>query len=281
MKTIEREIKGIDGSVAKLTGYVLDDNTDTEVKQIRPAVLILPGGGFLRTSNRESEPIAMKFASEGFHAFVLRYSLVPSTHPTQLLEAALAMNLIRKNAEEWHINPQNVAIIGFSAGGHVAANLATHVSDEIEEANGYKADEVRPNALMLAYPVISAGIYAHKPTFDRLFGNVSEDEREKLVEYLSLEKHVDSKTPPVFIWQTVTDQTVPVENSIMFIDACVKAGVNVEAHLFPKGPHGLALAVEQTAKRDENGRVIPEFVQPEVQQWIGFACDWLRRTFNL
>lgn len=281
MKTIEREIKGIDGSVAKLTGYVLDDNTDTEVKQIRPAVLILPGGGFLRTSNRESEPIAMKFASEGFHAFVLRYSLVPSTHPTQLLEAALAMNLIRKNAEEWHINPQNVAIIGFSAGGHVAANLATHVSDEIEEANGYKADEVRPNALMLAYPVISAGIYAHKPTFDRLFGNVSEDEREKLVEDLSLEKHVDSKTPPVFIWQTVTDQTVPVENSIMFIDACVKAGVNVEAHLFPKGPHGLALAVEQTAKRDENGRVIPEFAQPEVQQWIGFACDWLRRTFNL
>lgn len=281
MKTIEREIKGIDGSVAKLTGYVLDDNTDTEVKQIRPAVLILPGGGFLRTSNRESEPIAMKFASEGFHAFVLRYSLVPSTHPTQLLEAALAMNLIRKNAEEWHINPQNVAIIGFSAGGHVAANLATHVSDEIEEANGYKADEVRPNALMLAYPVISAGIYAHKPTFDRLFGNVSEDEREKLVEDLSLEKHVDSKTPPVFIWQTVTDQTVPVENSIMFIDTCVKAGVNVEAHLFPKGPHGLALAVEQTAKRDENGRVIPEFVQPEVQQWIGFACDWLRRTFNL
>ena len=227
MKTIEREIKGIDGSVAKLTGYVLDDNTDTEVKQIRPAVLILPGGGFLRTSNRESEPIAMKFASEGFHAFVLRYSLVPSTHPTQLLEAALAMNLIRKNAEEWHINPQNVAIIGFSAGGHVAANLATHVSDEIEEANGYKADEVRPNALMLAYPVISAGIYAHKPTFDRLFGNVSEDEREKLVEDLSLEKHVDSKTPPVFIWQTVTDQTVPVENSIMFIDACVKAGVNL------------------------------------------------------
>ncbi|PNP89472.1 alpha/beta hydrolase [Gardnerella sp. KA00735] len=281
MKTIEREIKGIDGSVAKLTGYVLDDNTDTEVKQIRPAVLILPGGGFLRTSNRESEPIAMKFASEGFHAFVLRYSLVPSTHPTQLLEAALAMNLIRKNAEEWHINPQNVAIIGFSAGGHVAANLSTSVSDEIEEANGYKADEVRPNALMLAYPVISAGIYAHKPTFDRLFGNVSEDEREKLVEDLSLEKHVDSKTPPVFIWQTVTDQTVPVENSIMFIDACVKAGVNVEAHLFPKGPHGLALAVEQTAKRDENGRVIPEFVQPEVQQWIGFACDWLRRTFNL
>ena len=281
MKTIEREIKGIDTSVAKLTGYVLDDNTDTEVKQIRPAVLILPGGGFLRTSNRESEPIAMKFASEGFHAFVLRYSLVPSTHPTQLLEAALAMNLIRKNAEEWHINPQNIAIIGFSAGGHVAANLATHVSDEIEEANGYKADEVRPNALMLAYPVISAGIYAHKPTFDRLFGNVSEDEREKLVEDLSLEKHVDSKTPPVFIWQTVTDQTVPVENSIMFIDACVKAGVNVEAHLFPKGPHGLALAVEQTAKRDENGRVIPEFVQPEVQQWIGFACDWLRRTFNL
>lgn len=279
MKIIEHEIKGADGSIAQLTGYVLDDNTDTNVDQIRPAILILPGGGFLRTSNRESEPIAMKFTAEGFHAFVLRYSLVPSTHPTQLLEAAEAIRVIRNNAKEWHVDPKKIAIIGFSAGGHVAANLATSVSDDIEEAHGYVADEVRPNALMLAYPVISAGKYTHKPTFDRLFGDVSEEKREQLVEDLSLEKHVDSKTPPVFIWQTVTDQVVPVENSIMFVDACVKAGVNVEAHLFPKGPHGLALAVKETSKRDDSGNVIPEFVQPEVQQWIGLACDWLRRTF--
>ncbi|MFP1711750.1 alpha/beta hydrolase [Gardnerella vaginalis] len=279
MKIIERQIKGVDGSNALLTGYVLDDNLDSEGDQTRPAVLILPGGGFLRVSNREAEPIAMKFAAAGFHAFVLRYSLVPSAHPTQLLEAAQAMQLIRDNAKEWHVDAQKVAIIGFSAGGHVAANLATSVSDDVEEANGYNANGVRPNALMLAYPVISAGEYAHKPTFDRLFGDVDSSTRAQLVEQLSLENHVDSKTPPVFVWQTITDQTVPVQNSIMFINACVKAGVSVEAHLFPKGPHGLALAVKETAKRDENGAVIPEFVQPEVQQWIELACDWLRRTF--
>lgn len=279
MKIIERQIKGIDGSNALLTAYVLDDNLDSEGDQTRPAVLILPGGGFLRVSNREAEPIAMKFAAAGFHAFVLRYSLVPSAHPTQLLEAAEAMSLIRENAKEWHVDAQKVAIIGFSAGGHVAANLATSVSDDVEEANGYNANDVRPNALMLAYPVISAGEYAHKPTFDRLFGDVDSSTREQLVEQLSLENHVDSKTPPVFVWQTITDQTVPVQNSIMFVDACVKAGVSVEAHLFPKGPHGLALTVKETAKRDENGAVIPEFVQPEVQQWIDLACDWLNRTF--
>ncbi|MGE6057348.1 hypothetical protein ACQJ2V_28370, partial [Klebsiella variicola subsp. variicola] len=83
------------------------------------------------------------------------------------------------------------------------------VSDEVEEANGYAADDVRPNALMLAYPVISAGKYAHKPTFDRLFGEVSDGKRTELVNKLSLENHVDRKTPPVFVWQTVTDQTVP------------------------------------------------------------------------
>ncbi|EIK78926.1 putative xylan esterase [Gardnerella vaginalis 55152] len=279
MKIIEHQIKGVDGSNALLTGYVLDDNLDSEGDQTRPAVLILPGGGFLRVSNREAEPIAMKFAAAGFHAFVLRYSLVPSAHPTQLLEAAQAMQLIRNNSKEWHVNAQKVAIIGFSAGGHVAANLATSVSDDVEEANGYNANGVRPNALMLAYPVISAGEYAHKPTFDRLFGDVDSSTRAQLVEQLSLENHVDSKTPPVFVWQTITDQTVPVQNSIMFINACVKAGVSVEAHLFPKGPHGLALAVKETAKRDENGVVIPEFVQPEVQQWIDLACDWLNRTF--
>lgn len=280
MKIINQKIKSIDGSDAQLIGYILDDNLDSKGLQHRPAILILPGGGFLRVSNREAEPVAMKFAAEGFHTFVLRYSLTPSTYPTQLLEAAEAMSLIRKNAKEWHVDAQKVAIIGFSAGGHVAANLATSVSDEVEEANGYAADDVRPNALMLAYPVISAGKYAHKPTFDRLFGEVSNDEeRTELVNKLSLENHVDRKTPPVFVWQTITDQTVPVENSIMFVNACVEAGVSVEAHLFPKGPHGLALAVKETAKRDENGNVLTEFVQPEVQQWVKLACDWLHRTF--
>ena len=227
MKIINQKIKSIDGSDAQLIGYILDDNLDSKGLQNRPAILILPGGGFLRVSNREAEPVAMKFAAEGFHTFVLRYSLTPSTYPTQLLEAAEAMSLIRKNAKEWHVDAQKVAIIGFSAGGHVAANLATSVSDEVEEANGYAADDVRPNALMLAYPVISAGKYAHKPTFDRLFGEVSNEERTELVNKLSLENHVDRKTPPVFVWQTITDQTVPVENSIMFVNACVEAGVTL------------------------------------------------------
>lgn len=276
MKIIEQKIQGIDGSSATLTGYVIDNSDEIDPERTRPAVLILPGGGFAIVSDRESEPIALQFASAGFQAFVLKYSIVPSSHPTQLLEVAQAMKLIRDNADAWHVNPNAVAILGFSAGGQVAANIATTASDSVEEEHGYNADSVRPNALMLAYPVITAGEWGHKPSFARLIGNVSEKRHEELVEELSMEKHVDAKTPPVFVWQTVTDQVVSVKNSIMFIDACVSAGVSVEAHLFPNGPHGLALASKETAKPGTEAN----FVQTNVQKWVPLACDWLHRIFE-
>ena len=224
------------------------------------------------TSDREAEPIAMRFLAAGYNAFVLRYSVKPSVFPVALLEAAEAMRQIREHTDEWHVDVDAIAVIGFSAGGHLAANLATSASDDVLAAHGYAPDAVRPNALMLAYPVISSGALAHRGSFDSLLGDLKDD--QDALDSVSIEKHIDAKTPPVFVWHTIPDDCVPYENTLMLIDACKKAGVKVEAHLFPSGGHGLALGNTETAWQGVNG------IEECVQVWPWLAIAWMHRTFD-
>lgn len=168
MQYFEHEISGIDGTAAKFVGYCLDNSEEVIPDYARPSVLVIPGGGYEMTSDREAEPIAMQFLAAGYNAFVLRYSVKPSIFPVALLEAAEAMKQIREHAAEWHVDTNAIAVIGFSAGGHLAANLATSASDEVIAAHGYDPDAVRPNGLMLAYPVITSGPLAHRGSFDSL-----------------------------------------------------------------------------------------------------------------
>ena len=233
MRYFEDEISGIDGSTATFVGYCLDNSSEIDPNRKRPSVLVIPGGGYEMTSDREAEPIAMQFLAAGFNAFVLRYSVKPSIFPVALLEAAEAMRRIRTHADEWHCDADAIAMIGFSAGGHLAANLATSASDDVLAAHGYDADAVRPNGLMLAYPVVTSGPLAHRGSFDALLGDRKAD--PEALDAVSIEKHIDAKTPPVFVWHTVPDDCVPYENTLMLVDACKKAGVSVEAHLFPSG----------------------------------------------
>lgn len=245
MRYFEDEISGIDGSTATFVGYCLDNSSEIDPNRKRPSVLVIPGGGYEMTSDREAEPIAMQFLAAGFNAFVLRYSVKPSIFPVALLEAAEAMRRIRTHADEWHCDADAIAMIGFSAGGHLAANLATSASDDVLAAHGYDADAVRPNGLMLAYPVVTSGPLAHRGSFDALLGDRKAD--PEALDAVSIEKHIDAKTPPVFVWHTVPDDCVPYENTLMLVDACKKAGVSVEAHLFPSGGHGLSLGTAETA----------------------------------
>ena len=171
MRYFEDEISGIDGSTATFVGYCLDNSSEIDPNRKRPSVLVIPGGGYEMTSDREAEPIAMQFLAAGFNAFVLRYSVKPSIFPVALLEAAEAMQRIRTHADEWHCDADAIAVIGFSAGGHLAANLATSASDDVLAAHGYDADAVRPNGLMLAYPVVTSGPLAHRGSFDALLGD--------------------------------------------------------------------------------------------------------------
>ncbi len=272
MQYFENTISGIDGSAAKFVGYCLDNSEEIDLNRKRPSVLVIPGGGYEMTSDREAEPIAMRFLAAGYNAFVLRYSVKPSVFPVALLEAAEAMKQIREHADEWHVDVDAIAVIGFSAGGHLAANLATSASDDVLAAHGYNPDAVRPNGLMLAYPVITSGPLAHRGSFDSLLGDLKDD--QDALDSVSIEKHIDAKTPPVFVWHTVPDDCVPYENTLMLIDACKKAGVKVEAHLFPDGGHGLALGNAETAWQGVNG------IEACVQVWPWLAIAWMHRTFD-
>ncbi|MFC0265174.1 alpha/beta hydrolase [Alloscardovia macacae] len=272
MQYLSESIAGIDGTNGTLFAYILDNSSEISLDRTRPAVLILPGGGYEMTSDREAEPIAMQFLAAGYQAFVLRYSVKPSLYPTALVQAATAMQLIRERATEYHVDPQKVAVLGFSAGGHLAANLATSAGDEDIRAHGLDPDAVRPNGLLLAYPVISSGEYAHRGSFAALLGERADD--SKMLEKLSLEHHVDAKTPPTFLWHTMPDETVPVENSLFFIQACKAAGVEVEAHLYPRGGHGQSLGSVETARRGD-----PADAEPSVKSWINLALAWFQREF--
>lgn len=272
MQYFEQTIAGIDGTAASFRGYIIDNSEEVLPDRRRPAVLVIPGGGYEMTSDREAEPIALKMLAFGFHAFILRYSVAPSRYPVALLEAAEAMRLIREHADEWYVDPQAVVVAGFSAGGHLAASLGTVGGDDVLAEHGYDPADVRPDGMLLSYPVISSGEFAHRGSFNALLGDDRDD--PTMLERLSLEKQVADVTPPTFIWHTVPDDCVPVRNTLLFIDALMAHGVPVEAHLFPSGGHGLSLGTAETAWQGVNG------IEECVQVWPELFRRWMLRTFD-
>lgn len=253
---------------AKLYTYVLDNTPQVDSERVRPAVIICPGGGYSRTSDREAEPIAMQYLAAGFHAFVLRYHTAPTEYPVSLLELAASVKLVREHAKEWNIDPDRIVVSGFSAGGHLAGSLAMFWTEEfVAKTLGTTKEMIKPNGCVLCYPVITSGEHAHRDSFLNLLGS----QHAKLLEKMSLEKQVNENTPPMFLWHTFTDTAVPVENSLLLVGALRKYNISVEFHMYPEGCHGLALASEETKTSD--GRC----VQPECQGWIHLATDWVRR----
>ncbi len=254
--------------------YILDlshrETSDAGIKP-RPAVLIFPGGGYGFTSPREGEPIALKFAAAGFHAFVLHYRVAPNRHPKPLLDASRAVNIIREHSDEWNILPDKVFVCGFSAGGHLAASLGVHWDkDFLSGIPGLKDGMNKPDGLILGYPVISTGPNAHQGSFKNLLG---ENAPEELVDLLCLERHVGKQTMPAFLWHTAEDASVPVENSLLFAAALREAGIPFELHIYPHGPHGLSLADKETANSESHNI-------PEVQPWIHSAVSWLKAILH-
>lgn len=254
-----------DGFRPTLTTYILES-----VKK-RPVVLICPGGGYCRTSEREAEPIAVRFNAAGFHAVVLNYSVAPRKHPQPIMDVSRAMVIIRENAENWNMDSGKIAVCGFSAGGHLAASLGVYWDKSyLMKVTGMKAGLNKPNALILGYPVISSGPFAHRGSFDNLLG---ENCSVELLHEMSLEHHISENTPPTFLWHTFADQSVPLENSLMFADGLRENGIPFEFHVYPEGRHGLSLATEET-DRGEHG------VHPHIATWIDLCIEWLREQFK-
>jgi len=208
-----------------------------------PAMLVTPGGAYCFVAPSEAEPVALEFYKAGYNAFVLTYTVNPLTlEPLgmqPLCDASRAVRFIRKNAEGFHIRPDKLAVCGFSAGGHLSASLCVHWQDVDDPSPEYSGISNRPDAAILSYPVITAGEYAHRGSFDALLGR---DPDPECLRYMSLETQVTEKAPPCFLWQTAEDDCVPVENSYLFAKACKAAGVEFAHHVFTSGQHGLSLA---------------------------------------
>jgi acetyl esterase/lipase len=253
------------GQQAPLVTYLLDTTAELNGGKDRPLVIICPGGGYEFTSDREAEPIAIRLNAAGVHAAVLRYSVKPARFPTALLQLASSVSLVRAQASRWHVDVRRVFVMGFSAGGHLAASLATLWNKgPLAQDPSLEPEACRPDGLLLAYPVISSGEFAHRGSIDALIAG-----KPELLETVSLETQVDAQTPPAFIWHTGADGAVPVENSLLFAGALRRAGVPFELHVFRRGDHGLSLSSAETAGP---GEIPPE----EVAAWMDLAIRWIR-----
>ncbi|WOC31419.1 MULTISPECIES: alpha/beta hydrolase [Caproicibacterium] len=260
------------GSSAVLYTYVRGSSEEISPSRTWPAMLVCPGGGYCMTSDREAEPVALEFAARGFQCFVLRYTCAPARYPLALQEAAAAMAYIHQESARYCVDTSRIAVMGFSAGGHLAASLSLFWdAPEVCGPLSLQAAQTRPDALCLGYPVITSGTYAHRGSFENLLGEKSSAE---LLHRLSLENSVRPDMPPVFLWHTADDDCVPVENSLFFALALRKAEVPFELHIYPHGSHGLSLSTMQTQVRD---RSIPLLV-PEVAGWTALCSAWLART---
>jgi acetyl esterase/lipase len=224
------------------------------------AIVVCPGGGYARLAPHEGHDVAVWLNSIGVSAFVLKYRLGPRyNHPAMLWDVQRALRTVRARAAEWKVDPQRIGVMGFSAGGHLSSTAATHFDDGNPQASD-PIDRVssRPDVAILCYPVITLQPpFAHMGSRKNLLGD---NPAAELVELLSNEKQVTAKTPPTFLFHTVDDAGVPVENSMMFAEALRKNKVPYEMHLFEHGRHGVGLAKDD----------------PALSAWPKLLENWLR-----
>lgn len=235
--------------------YLLDGT-----QPARGAVIVCPGGGYCARAPHEGEPIARKFNELGFHAFVLQYRVSPYRFPAPQRDLFRAIRIVRSRAEGWGVNPEQIAVLGFSAGGHLVASAGT-LFNEVDAKAGDAADACsqRPDAIIPCYPVISfSREWGHRGSGENLLGA----SLDGLEDRFCLSSRVTADTPPAFLWHTATDGGVPVRNSIAFAEACWKNGVPAELHVFPAGPHGIGLALDY----------------PEAKIWPELAAMFLTTT---
>lgn len=257
------------GSKARMVGYLHETLTEMpNYRSKRPCVVIFPGGGYEKLSEREADPVAFEFFNRGYQVFVLYYSLREQARNMQvLMEGSAAIMTIRDHSQEWNIQEDQIAVCGFSAGGHAAASagiLWNHprLKEKLDTRNGRN----RPDAMILAYPVVTAGKFAHQ---DSLLWVSGAPEGTEENQFWALDRHVDSHTPPAFVWHTVEDTTVPVENTLLLINALQKHKISYECHLYPHGGHGMSVCTVEVG-----------CPQPHVRTWVELCMQWLEMRFT-
>ena len=278
-----------EGTQFPMDVYVPNASREIDAEPARPAIVICPGGGYHFCSEREAEPIALRFLSEGFNAFVIWYRVSnqsnPDKHPHEASnwynaspdmhfpqpqqDAAAAIAYVRSHAKQYCTDPNRIAVAGFSAGGHLAASISGLWSHaELWADMGLTPEDVKPNAAVLSYPVIVADKDAHRGSFNNLSNRPGDLEAHQAFDVLNW---VDEKYPPTFLWHTFTDGAVPVQNSLRLAHALADCGVLCELHVFPYGQHGLALSNALTTN-PASSMIAP----PECAQWPEMAARFLK-----
>ena len=258
MKMIHMPIPG--HPEATLEGYILDCELSLGTDTNRPAIVICPGGGYLYCSPREAEPVALRYAARGFHAFILRYSVGwDAAGFAPLQEVSWVIGYLREHAEEWRIDPNKIATCGFSAGGHLAL------------AAGVKGEN-KPNAMILGYPAVTTPNHPMSNFMVKLLAGKKEVTDEDCAEF-SLENFITKDAPPVFITATAEDGLSPF-GALLVANTYSKLGKHYELHMFQHGPHGYSLADETCA--DGSSQVL----NSSFAQWHGLSVDWLYRIFG-
>ncbi len=236
--------------------------------EAKGAVVICPGGGYEFVSAREARPVAEAFGKAGYHAFVLTYQLGEEREPLEnapLGELGAAVAYVNSRRGQYGIEEKHVYVCGFSAGAHLAASLGILWNDAGRFPKGTDLRLHRPDAMILCYPVISAGVYAHRGSFRRLAGP-----DEEAQQHYSLEKFVTAEAVPAFLWHTAEDELVPFQNSLLLAGALAKFNIPVELHVFPYGVHGLSLATKEVEEL-EKGRI----EDPHVARWMELCVKWM------
>ena len=245
-----------DKDTPTLTMYAPDSGKATGA-----AIVICPGGSYRGLAKHEGEDYALFLKSYGMTCFVLKYRLGPEHNYRQIVADGLrAIRYVRSNAKQWGINKKSIGIIGSSAGGHLASTVATHF-DEGDSASGDPVERVssRPDYAILCYPVISMGTISHDISRENFLGK---NPGAELIKRYSNELQVTAETPPCFVWHTVEDKVVSVENSLEFARALQRNGVPYDLHIYERGRHGLGVADK------------PPFANPHA--WTKDLIFWLR-----
>lgn len=253
----------IDQEIPSITPFLLDKSDGP-----RPAVCVFPGGAYIcRCVDYEGWDIGNWLNSIGINAFVVNYRYAPYRHPVPYTDGRRAISYVRKNAEAFGVDPNKIGILGFSAGGHLIGDLSVHYDKKIDVRDDIDEVSARPDFSIFCYPVISSADFGHQFSLQMLLGD--DYGKPEMMEYYSIEKQVDSKTPPAFIWTTATDE-MSYLNSLVYAQACWKNGIEADLHIFSMGRHGLGLA---DGKGEDND-------VPTVHGWTNNCELWLKHLLN-
>lgn len=235
----------------------------------RPAMVVIPGGAYEYCSQREGEPIALRYMSEGFNCFVLHYTC-KSAYPLPYLELAVLIDFINKNAREFNLKEKCITLVGFSAGGHLAASFS-YLYSEFEKKLNLPKGELKPFAQILGYPVASTIL----ETASRTKANITNECDPKLVQKLSSPENVTNDYPPTYIWSTKADQCVPFEHSVQLANALKKHNIKYQFDLFEKGIHGGALCNHAVYNYDFN---LDEILENRI--WVQNSVEFIYKLIK-